>query len=125
MSCGKYWKATGIAIGAGTDIAIESADIVLVKNDLMDAVAAVQLSKATIRNIKQNLFWAFIYNIIGIPFAAGLFYPFTGIKLNPMIGAAAMSMSSVFVVSNALRLKNFKPTFASYYKKNYNTRRCT
>ena len=107
---------TGIAIGAGTDIAIESADIVLVKNDLMDAVAAVQLSKATIRNIKQNLFWAFIYNIIGIPFAAGLFYPFTGIKLNPMIGAAAMSMSSVFVVSNALRLKNFKPTFASYYK---------
>ncbi len=107
---------TGIAIGAGTDIAIESADIVLVKNDLLDAVLAIQLSRATIRNVKQNLFWAFIYNIIGIPFAAGLLYPFTGIKLNPMLGAAAMSMSSVFVVSNALRLKNFKPSF--YKNKN-------
>ena len=104
---------TGIAIGAGTDIAIESADIVLVKNDLLDAVSAVQLSRATIRNIKQNLFWAFIYNIIGIPFAAGVFYPLTGIKLNPMIGAAAMSMSSVFVVTNALRLKRFKPAFSA------------
>ena len=108
---------TGIAIGAGTDIAIESADIVLVKNDLMDAVGAIQLSKATIRNIKENLFWAFIYNIIGIPFAAGVFYPFTGIKLNPMIGAAAMSLSSVFVVSNALRLRKFKPSFAKNIKK--------
>ena len=108
---------TGIAIGAGTDIAIESADIVLVKNDLMDAVGAIQLSKATIRNIKENLFWAFIYNIIGIPFAAGVFYPFTGIKLNPMIGAAAMSLSSVFVVSNALRLRRFKPSFAKNIQK--------
>ena len=102
---------TGIAIGAGTDVAIESADIVLIKNDLLDAVSAIQLSKATIRNIKENLFWAFIYNVIGIPFAAGVFYPILGVKLNPMIGAAAMSMSSVFVVSNALRLRGFRPSF--------------
>jgi len=102
---------TGIAIGAGTDIAIESADIVLVKNDLLSAAAAFELSRATIKNIKENLFWAFIYNIIGIPIAAGVFYPFFGLKLNPMIGAAAMSMSSVFVVSNALRLRGFKPSF--------------
>lgn len=102
---------TGIAIGAGTDIAIESADIVLVKNDLLSAAAAFELSKATIKNIKENLFWAFIYNIIGIPVAAGVFYPFFGLKLNPMIGAAAMSMSSVFVVTNALRLRGFKPSF--------------
>lgn len=102
---------TGIAIGAGTDIAIESADIVLVRNDLLSAAAAFELSKATIRNIKENLFWAFIYNIIGIPIAAGVFFPFFGLKLNPMIAAAAMSMSSVFVVSNALRLRSFKPSF--------------
>lgn len=99
----------GIAIGAGTDIAIESADIVLMKSDLRDAVTAVQLSKATIRNIKENLFWAFIYNTIGIPLAAGVFYSLLGWKLNPMIGAAAMSLSSVCVVTNALRLKLFKP----------------
>ena len=99
----------GIAIGAGTDIAIESADIVLMKSDLMDAVTAIQLSKATIKNIKENLFWAFFYNTIGIPLAAGVFYPLLGWKLNPMFGAAAMSLSSVFVVSNALRLKLFKP----------------
>ncbi len=99
----------GIAIGAGTDIAIESADVVLMKSDLLDAVTAIQLSKATIRNIKQNLFWAFFYNIIGIPLAAGAFYALLGWKLNPMFGAAAMSMSSVCVVSNALRLKFFKP----------------
>lgn len=98
----------GIAIGAGTDIAIESADIVLMKSDLLDVSTAVQLSKAVIRNIKQNLFWAFIYNIIGIPVAAGLFYLSFGLKLNPMIGAFAMSFSSVFVVSNALRLRWFK-----------------
>ena len=95
----------GIAIGAGTDVAIESADIVLMKNDLLDAVGAVKLSKAVIRNIKENLFWAFFYNSIGIPLAAGVLYPFFQIKLNPMFGAAAMSLSSVCVVSNALRLK--------------------
>ena len=95
----------GIAIGAGTDVAIESADIVLMKNDLLDAAGAVKLSKAVIRNIKENLFWAFFYNSIGIPLAAGVLYPFFGIKLNPMFGAAAMSLSSVCVVSNALRLR--------------------
>ncbi|MBQ9833283.1 MAG: heavy metal translocating P-type ATPase [Clostridia bacterium] len=99
----------GIAIGAGTDVAIESADIVLMKSDLLDAVAAVELSKKVIRNIKQNLFWAFFYNVIGIPLAAGAFYTTFGLKLSPMFGAAAMSLSSVFVVSNALRLKRFKP----------------
>jgi len=99
----------GIAIGAGTDVAIESADIVLMKSDLLDAVTAIQLSKATIRNIKQNLFWAFFYNSIGIPLAAGVFYFLLGWKLNPMFAAAAMSLSSVCVVSNALRLKFFKP----------------
>ncbi len=101
----------GIAIGAGTDIAIESADIVLMKNDLLDAVTAVELSKATIKNIKENLFWAFFYNSLGIPLAAGLFYLSLGLKLNPMIAAGAMSLSSVFVVTNALRLKFFKPSF--------------
>ena len=95
----------GIAIGAGTDVAIESADIVLMKNDLLDAVGAVKLSKAVIRNIKENLFWAFFYNSIGIPLATGVLYPLFQIKLNPMFGAAAMSLSSVCVVSNALRLR--------------------
>ena len=95
----------GIAIGAGTDVAIESADIVLMKNDLLDAVGAVKLSKAVIRNLKENLFWAFFYNSIGIPLAAGVLYPLFQIKLNPMFGAAAMSLSSVCVVSNALRLR--------------------
>lgn len=98
----------GVAIGAGTDIAIESADIVLMKSDLMDAVGAIKLSKAVIRNIKQNLFWAFFYNTLGIPLAAGLLYLPFGLKLNPMFGAFAMSLSSVCVVSNALRLKFFK-----------------
>ncbi len=103
----------GIAIGAGTDVAIESADIVLMKSDLLDAVAAIELSHAVIRNIKQNLFWAFFYNSIGIPLAAGvLFIPF-GLKLNPMFAAAAMSFSSVSVVTNALRLKLFKPTVSA------------
>lgn len=97
----------GIAIGAGTDIAIESADVVLMKNDLLDIVTAIRLSRATIKNIKENLFWAFIYNIIGIPIAAGVLYQSFGIKLDPMIAALAMSFSSVFVVSNALRLRFF------------------
>lgn len=101
----------GIAIGAGTDIAIESADIVLMKSDLLDAVTAVSLSKATIKNIKENLFWAFFYNSLGIPLAAGIFYISFGLKLNPMFGAAAMSLSSVFVVSNALRLRFFKAKY--------------
>jgi len=98
----------GIAIGAGTDIAIESADIVLMRNSLMDAAGAIKLSKAVIKNIKENLFWAFFYNIIGIPIAAGVLYLPFHIKLSPMIGAAAMSFSSVCVVSNALRLKRLK-----------------
>ena len=101
----------GIAIGAGTDVAIESADIILMSNDLLDVVSAIQLSKATLRNIKQNLFWALIYNLIGIPIAAGVLYPFFGFQLNPMLGAAAMSFSSVCVVTNALRLKLFRPKF--------------
>lgn len=103
----------GIAIGAGTDIAIESADIVLMHSDLLDAVSALRLSKAVIRNIKENLFWAFFYNMIGIPLAAGLFYSFLHWKLNPMFGAAAMSLSSVCVVGNALRLRFFKDTTKS------------
>lgn len=106
----------GIAIGAGTDIAIESADIVLMRSDLLDAVSAFQLSKAVIRNIKQNLFWAFIYNIIGIPLAAGVFYAALGWKLNPMFAAAAMGLSSVCVVTNALRLKFFKPKYKGWVK---------
>lgn len=98
----------GIAIGAGTDIAMESADIVLMKSDLRDVARAIRLSRMTMRNIKQNLFWAFIYNVIGIPVAAGVFYIPFALKLNPMLGAAAMSLSSLFVVTNALRLKTFK-----------------
>ena len=104
----------GIAIGAGTDVAIESADIVLMKSDLLDVSTAIQLSKAVIRNIKQNLFWAFIYNIIGIPIAAGVFFLSFGWKLNPMLGAFAMSFSSVFVVSNALRLRWFQAKHEVY-----------
>ena len=99
----------GIAIGSGTDVAIESADIVLIKNDLKDVARAMKLSKATIINIKQNLFWAFFYNVIGIPIATGIFYAlFNGPKLDPMIAAFAMSFSSVSVLGNALRLKFFK-----------------
>ena len=103
----------GMAIGAGTDVAIESADIVLMKSDLLDAAAAVELSRATIRNIKQNLFWAFFYNSLGIPLAAGVFYAALHWQLNPMFAAAAMSLSSVTVVSNALRLRFFKSRFRS------------
>ena len=98
----------GIAIGAGQDIAIESADIVLMKSDLGDAVTAVKLSRSVMKNIKENLFWALIYNSLGIPLAAGVFYGLLGWKLNPMFGAAAMSLSSVCVVTNALRLNLFK-----------------
>ena len=98
----------GLAIGAGTDVAIESADVVLMRSSLMDIVDAAALSRATLRNIRQNLFWAFFYNSIGIPVAAGVLYPALGITLNPMIAAAAMSLSSVCVVSNALRLRGWK-----------------
>lgn len=98
----------GIAIGSGTDVAIESADIVLMRSDLMDVIVAIKLSKATIRNIKQNLFWAFGYNVLGIPVAMGVLHIFGGPLLNPMIAAAAMSLSSVSVLANALRLKKFK-----------------
>ncbi|MEG1773850.1 MAG: heavy metal translocating P-type ATPase, partial [Oscillospiraceae bacterium] len=99
----------GIAIGAGTDVAIESADIVLMTGDLMGVADAIALSRATIRNIKENLFWAFFYNSIGIPLAAGVLYPAFGLTLSPMFGAAAMSLSSVCVVTNALRLRRFQP----------------
>ena len=101
----------GLAIGSGTDIAIEAADVVLMKNSLLDVVKAILLSKSVIRNIKMNLFWAFFYNCIGIPVAAGVFYSSFGIKLSPMLGALAMSLSSVCVVTNALRLRNFKTNF--------------
>jgi Cu+-exporting ATPase len=107
----------GLAIGSGTDIAIESADIVLMKNSLLDVVTAISLSKSVINNIKMNLFWAFFYNIIGIPVAAGVFYLNLGLKLNPMIGAAAMSLSSVCVVTNALRLRKFKTNYKEDKKK--------
>ena len=103
----------GIAIGAGTDVAMESADVVLMRNDLLDVAGAIELSKATIRNIKENLFWAFFYNIIGIPIAAGCWYTAFNLKMNPMVAALAMSFSSVFVVSNALRLRFFKPKHGS------------
>ncbi len=99
----------GIAIGTGTDVAIESADITLIKGDLRGVVTAIRLSKATIRTVKQNLFWAFVYNIIGIPIAAGLLYPFTGWLLSPVLASAAMAMSSVSVVTNSLRLRSFNP----------------
>ena len=104
----------GIAIGAGTDIAIDSADVVLMKSQLTEVSTAIRLSKATIKNIKENLFWAFIYNIIGIPIAAGIFYPAFGFKLSPMIGALAMSFSSVFVVTNALRLRFFSARHSNH-----------
>ncbi len=108
----------GIAIGAGTDVAIDAADIVLMKNRLIDVPAAIRMSRAALRNIHENLFWAFFYNMIGIPLAAGLFVTFTGWKLNPMFGAAAMSLSSVCVVTNALRLNLFKLYDAGKDKKN-------
>ncbi len=99
---------TGIAMGTGADVAIESAGITLVKGDLQGVVKARQLATATIRNIKQNLFFAFIYNVVGVPIAAGVLYPITGSMLSPMLAAAAMSLSSVSVISNALRLRQLK-----------------
>ena len=99
----------GIAIGTGTDVAIAASDITLISGDLHSIVTAIQLSRATLRNIRQNLFFAFCYNTAGIPIAAGILYPFTGWLLNPMIAGAAMAMSSVSVVTNALRLRKFNP----------------
>ena len=112
----------GIAIGAGTDIAIDAADVVLMKSRLSDVPAAIRLSRATLRNIHENLFWAFFYNVIGIPLAAGIWYPLFGLKLNPMFGAEAMSLSSFCVVTNALRLNLFKMYDASKDKKKKQSR---
>ena len=105
-----------MAIGNGTDVAIESADIILINNNILDIVSAVKLSKSTIKIIKENLFWAFFYNIIGIPLAAGLLYPAFGLKLSPMFGAFAMSFSSIFVCLNSLRLRKFKANFENEEK---------
>ncbi|HVF88344.1 MAG TPA: haloacid dehalogenase, partial [Pyrinomonadaceae bacterium] len=99
----------GIAIGTGTDVAIEASDVTLIRGDLGGVVTAIALSRATIRTVRQNLFWAFVYNILGIPIAAGMLYPLTGWLLSPIIASAAMSLSSVSVVANSLRLRRFRP----------------
>jgi len=103
----------GLAIGTGTDVALEAADIALMSGDLRAAVTAVELSRATMRTIRQNLFWAFGYNVVGIPIAAGILYPFAGVLLSPVLASAAMAFSSVAVVSNSLRLRRFTPSFAT------------
>jgi len=103
----------GIAIGTGTDVAIEASDVTLIRGDLRGVVTAIALSKATLRTVKQNLFWAFVYNAIGIPVAAGLLYPFTGWLLSPVLASLAMSLSSVSVVTNSLRLRGFKAPAAA------------
>jgi Cu+-exporting ATPase len=103
----------GIAIGSGTDVAIESGDIILIKDDLRDVVMAIDLSGYAMRKIRQNLFWAFFYNIVGIPIAAGILYPFNGLLLNPMVAGAAMAFSSVSVVSNSLLMNKYKPKYGS------------
>ena len=108
---------TGMAIGAGTDVAIDAADVVLMKSKLSDVSAAIRLSRKTVKNIKENLFWAFFYNIILIPIAAGAYYHWLGIDMNPMLGAAAMSLSSFCVVTNALRLNLFKIKSSKHDKK--------
>jgi Cu+-exporting ATPase len=99
----------GVAIGSGTDVAIESADVVLVRGDVRDVARTVELSRYTMRKIRQNLFWAFVYNTVGIPLAAGVFYPFTGWLLHPVVAGAAMAFSSVSVVTNSLLMRRFRP----------------
>ncbi len=103
----------GFAIGTGTDVAIEASDVTLIRGDLGGVVTAIDLSRQTMRTIKTNLFFAFIYNVLGIPIAAGILYPFTGLLLSPIVASGAMALSSLSVVGNSLRLRNFKPSFAS------------
>ena len=103
----------GLAIGTGTDVALEAADIALMSGDLRAAVTAVELARATMRTIRQNLFWAFGYNVVGIPIAAGVLFPVAGVLLSPVLASAAMAFSSVFVVTNSLRLRRFTPTLAA------------